>query len=145
MFADDAVLYNTRENNLILQEDLHKLQTWAQTWQLLFNSSKYSVLSVGETGSKQQFFLNYTLLQNTNSHPYLGVKSKNNLKFDGHIDNIVSKASRLLGMLARVLKSADTKTRKIAYETLVRPVLEYECEVWDPRKKKHQKIREDTK
>ena len=40
----------------------------------------------------------------------------------------------LVGMLARVLKIADTKTRKVAYETLVRPVLEYECEVRDPQK-----------
>ena len=53
--------------------------------------------------------------------------------------HIVSKASRLLGMLARVLISADTKTRKVAYEILVRPVLEYECEFWDPQQKKTSK------
>ena len=39
-------------------------------------------------------------------------------------------------MLATVLKSADTKTRRVAYVTLVRPVLEYGCEVWDPHQTK---------
>ena len=71
-FAYDAVLYNARENNLILQKDLDKLQTWAQTWHL----SKCSIFSVGETDSKQQFFINHTQLQNTNSHPYLGINKK---------------------------------------------------------------------
>ena len=35
-------------------------------------------------------------------------------------------------MLRRVLKDADTKTRLIAFNTQVRPVLEYWCPVWDP-------------
>ena len=62
----------------------------------------------------------------------MGVELSNNLKWEKHINNIVSKASRLLGMLARVLRTADTKTRKVAYETLIRPGLEYGCQVWDP-------------
>ena len=40
-------------------------------------------------------------------------------------------------MLRRVLKTADTKTRQVAYNTLVRPVLKYGCEVWDPYTKKN--------
>ena len=44
------------------------------------------------------------------------------------------------GMLRRVLKDADTKTRLIAFNTLVRPVLEYGCPVWDLFLKKYIKI-----
>lgn len=39
-------------------------------------------------------------------------------------------------MLRRVLKHADTKTRQIAYFSLVSPLLEYGCTVWDPFMKK---------
>ena len=35
-------------------------------------------------------------------------------------------------MLSRVLKMADTQTRQLAYNTLVRPILEFDCQVWDP-------------
>ena len=35
-------------------------------------------------------------------------------------------------MLSRVLKMADTRTRQLAYNTLVRPILEFGCQVWDP-------------
>jgi len=50
--------------------------------------------------------------------------------------HIEAKGKKILGMLSRVLKTADTKTRKVAYETLVWPVLEYGCQVWDPHMKK---------
>jgi hypothetical protein len=136
LFADDALLYNVRENRNTLQEDLDKLQKWASIWQLSFNATKCSVLSVGETNSTQEFFLNNIKLKNVNHHPYLGVELSSDLKFHQHFENMSSKASRLLGMLSRVLSSADTKTRKVAYDTIVRPVVEYGCQAWDPYLKK---------
>ena len=35
-------------------------------------------------------------------------------------------------MLHRVLRGADTKTKKMAYFTLVRLFLEYGCAAWNP-------------
>ena len=35
-------------------------------------------------------------------------------------------------MLSRVLKSADTRTRQLAYYALIRQILEYGCSAWDP-------------
>jgi len=136
LFADDALLYNTRENTSVLQDDLNKLESWSHTWQLSFNSSKCSVLSVGEKDSQQAYFLNNARLQNVNSHPYLGIEFSCNLKWNLHLDILASKATRTLGMLQRVLKTADTKTRLVAYNTLVKPILEYGCQVWDPYLKK---------
>ena len=135
LFADDALIYNCRNEKATLQEDLDKLASWSQIWQLSFNPSKCSVLTIG--GSEQVYHLNNSLLKNVPSHPYLGEKFSSNLKWDKHIDKIESKANQRLGMLKRVLKTADRKTRKIAYETLVRPVLEYGSQVWDPYKKKN--------
>jgi len=129
LFADDALLYNTRKRNNVLQEDLNKLYIWSQKWQMTFNPSKCSVLSIGDKNSTQEFYLDATKIKNVNSHPYLGVELSSNLKFDKHYNNIVSKAGRLLGMIRRVLKTADTRTRKIAYDTLVRPKLEYASQV----------------
>ena len=48
-----------------------------------------------------------------------------------HIENVAAKATRVLGMLYRVLRGADAKTRKMAYFTLVRSILEYGCAAWD--------------
>jgi len=43
-------------------------------------------------------------------------------------------------MIKIVLKSADTKTKLVAYYSLVRSKLEYGCQVWDPVLKKYIKI-----
>ena len=137
LFADDAVIYNTRNNNLVLSKDLQTLEKWSQNWQLSFNPAKCSVLSIGEKDSTQSYYLCNTKMQNVNTHSYLGVELSYNLKFDKHIDKITSKANRLIGMLSRVLKHADTKTKLIAYKTLVRSNLEYACQVWDPYLKKN--------
>lgn len=42
-------------------------------------------------------------------------------------------------MIRRVLKSADTPTKKIAYFSLVRPTLEYASQIWDSYQNKHVK------
>ena len=62
----------------------------------------------------------------------MGVEISYDSKWKGHIDKIVSKSTRLLGMLSRVLKSADTRTRQLAYYALIRQILEYGCSAWDP-------------
>ena len=54
------------------------------------------------------------------------------MKSKAYIENLAAKATRMLHMLYRVLKDADTKTKKMAYCTLVRPILEYGCAAWDP-------------
>jgi len=139
LFADDALVFNTRNNQSVLQNDLGALEHWSHTWQLSFNPSKCSVLSVGEKDSKQSYYLNKVRLKNVNAHPYLGVELSCDLKWEKHITKIITKANRVQGMLNRVLKTADTKTRLVAYKSLLRPILEYASQVWDPYLKKEVK------
>ena len=87
-----------------------------------------------------QYTLAGSNLELVNAHPYLGIMRQSNLTFSTHINNIACKARRFNGMLRKVLKDADTKTRLIAYNTLVRPVLKYRCFVWDPFLKKNIKV-----
>ena len=132
LFADDAVLYNTRQNKDILQQDLLKLELWSKLWQLSFNTTKCSVLSIKDPSLQQDYYLNNTRIKNVKNHPYLGIELSYDLKWNPHVNKVASKALKLLGMLSRVIKTADTKTRQMAYNTLIRPVLEYGCQVWDP-------------
>ena len=61
----------------------------------------------------------------------LGLKVQNNMKWNIHVDHIVKKASKRRYLL-RLLKrsNADIKTSVTAYITVIRPILEYACEVW---------------
>jgi hypothetical protein len=137
LFADDCVLYTsskTPEKLDSLQDDLFKLEAWQETWSMKFNPSKCSVMQI--TLKKDRPDVNYTfcgeVLQETASHPYLGVQIDNNLSWKTHIKMAVSKASRILGFLKRNIWFTSQATKAAAYKTLVRPILEYASSVWDP-------------
>ena len=69
----------------------------------------------------------------------MGIKLQSNFKWDKHIDTVAKKATQRLAMLRRILKTADTPTRRIAYFSLVRSILEYASQIWDPSEKKYAK------
>ena len=76
--------------------------------------------------------------------PYIDVRSvvdtknvlvKNNLTWSDHIAGICSKSKQILGMLYRQFynnSSPETLKQLQLYLSLVRPHLEYSCQLWDP-------------
>ena len=69
------------------------------------------------------------------------------LTLSNHIQNICSKARRLVGVLFRQFYHyAEPSTIKTLYLTLIRPNIEYVCTVWDvdPHLIKDRKVLEDV-
>ena len=101
---------------------------------MAFHTEKCVVIQVA---SKRRIIsADYTLhnhhLEVVDSSKYLGITISNTLKWDRHIDNIIAKANRTLGFLKRNLRGCRTTARARAYETIVRPTLEYAASIWDP-------------
>ena len=71
------------------------------------------------------------LLLSVSSAQVLGLIVQDNMNWYEHVINVVKKAGKRLYML-RVLKraNADTNTLITVYTTIIRPVLEYACQVW---------------
>ena len=67
---------------------------------------------------------------------YLGVDISSSLSWNSHINRIVSSANRTLNFVRRNIKTKIPKVRETAYNSLVRPQLEYASAVWDPNHKK---------
>ena len=59
---------------------------------------------------------------------YTGIPSDRN----HHIQNVTTKASKTLGYLRRNIRTKDKGIRQTAYQTLVRPQVEYASPVWSP-------------
>ena len=72
-------------------------------------------------------------LQVEKHHPYLGVELSDNMKYNLHIESITSKASRVLGYGKRNLRHCPKVVKERAYQSLVRPKLEYSSTTWDPQ------------
>jgi hypothetical protein len=58
-----------------------------------------------------------------------------NLMWDAHIDRTAKKANQTVGFLQRNIKVKSQSIKFFAYQTLVRPQLEYGSEVWFPHTK----------
>jgi hypothetical protein len=69
------------------------------------------------------------------SYKHLGLLLTDNLSMSSHVANVYSKLSnmKVLGLLYRRFYGyTDSESLKQLYLTMVRPRLDYACQVWDP-------------
>ena len=140
LFADDALLYRRIKSNedvYALQDDLNHLQAWEKDWQMAFNPDKCEVLRV--TNKKKIIEAQYTIhgsaLCTVDEAKYLGVTIQRNLNWKPHVNNICKKANSTRGFLQRNLRKCPARIKELAYNTYVRPTLEFSSTVWDPHTK----------
>ena len=75
------------------------------------------------------------VLEIASSAGYLGVDISSGLSWNSHIDGIPSKAISTLGFIKNN-KIKNVRVRETAYNTLVRPQLEYVIPIWNPYTKR---------
>ena len=72
------------------------------------------------------------ILKETHVYKYLGISITSNLSWSQHISLICTKAMRLLGLIYRKFYfHSNTFTLLKLYVSLVCPLLEYACQVWN--------------
>ena len=100
-----------------MQVDLNKLEIWTKKRQMEFNVSKCSYLQIGKKSKDYDhgYLLCHQVLKNLDYQTYLEVCLQSNFKWDCHINRITSTATQRLAQLRRILKHANTPTKKIAY------------------------------
>lgn len=138
LFADDTLLFTpieSDEDQTRFQQDIDAAVQRANKWGMQFNTSKTKLMVFGKQRSGSQntkYTINQATIDQASSVRYLGITLQDDLKFTKHMENIIAKACRVLGMIKRTLPTAPEKAKAIAYKTLCRPVLEYSSQVWDP-------------
>ena len=65
-------------------------------------------------------------------HTYLGVEIDNTMSWSPHIQTVSNRATKVFNFVKRNLGNCPASTKRIAYLTLVRPIMEYAAPVWDP-------------
>ena len=141
LFADDVKLYSSfqcdAQNNPYvspnpLESALLKLESWALTWQLKVNISKCSVIHFGLHNPSTTYFFNNNPLPKTSIVKDLGITYNNKLCFEDYIGNIVSIAYCRVNLLFRAFATRDIKLLGRAFNTYVRPIVEYCTPLWSP-------------
>jgi hypothetical protein len=100
------------------------------------------------TRSKTPFKYNYILkghtLESADTAKYLGITISSNMTWNAHINNITSKAQKLLGLFRRNLQINKEQTKSMAYKSLVRSNLGYCSTIWSPHTKKQKRNRKGS-
>ena len=138
LYADDSKL--CREVTSIsdcqsLQDDLTKPEKWSIDSRMKFNTGKCKVLTV--TRKHKPFEFSYHLYGNEllvcKEEKDLGILVSSDLKWGPHIQKMVAKANRMLGLLKRTcLEITNVRVRRALFLTLVKSQLTYGSEVWCP-------------
>jgi hypothetical protein len=143
LYADDTKIYRciaTNADCLKLQSDIDALSRYCYNNQLFLNVDKCSVISY--TRKRSPILFDYTLgnfpLKRVEIIRDLGIIMDSKVKFDIHIDTIISRAFKSLGFINRVSKPFNkVHSLKILYYSFVRSILDFACVVWHPHFKYH--------
>ena len=117
-----------------MQSVLDSILEWSVTNQLYLNAKKTKEIVVNFSRKELNIpalTINGSNIERVQSAKLLGVMISENLKWSEHVNYIHPKASKRLYYL-RQLKQAGLSQSDLlkVYETLIRPKLEYCCQVW---------------
>ena len=146
LYADDAKCSRVIQGHLdrgILQQHLSTLHQWSETWGMKFNTKKCKHLCI--TNKRNRLETSYSLgterIPLSTEENDLGVLISHNLSWHNHIMAKVNIANKVLRLIKR---TCGTRTQPHVllklYIHLVRPHIEFACQVWSP----HQQFLIDT-
>lgn len=143
LFADDLKISRkiTSECDAsILQADLDRLYQWCSFNSMELNLDKCFFIKFTRKHHtiKSKYHIGGRRIKEVNTIRDLGVILDQKLTFIQHIDNIIKRASNMLGFIIRNCKIFKKEKSKILlYNTLVRSILEYCSVVWRPHYATH--------
>ena len=137
LYADDMLLYrviNNPQDFINVQQGIDNIGQWVTENDLRLNSTKCKVMLITRRRTKGNQMPILKLygqpLERVFEYKYLGVVLSVNLSWTPHIDKILAKTRKIIGMLYRQFYQwSDSKVLIKLYTTMVRPHLEYAAPV----------------
>ena len=138
MYADDTVIYfsdfSPVEIKRAVQDDLDRIAQWMDTNRLILNQSKTKGMLFGTRqkldNAAFDIMLSGNKIERVSKFEYLGVTLDDQLSWKDHITSLSSKASKRLGILARIRTCLTLKAAKCVFNTLVQPLFDYSDSAW---------------
>ena len=132
------MLYSVVKDPLItatdLNHDLDIINKWAYQWKMEFNpdptkQAKEVLFSCKKSSPVHpELVFNGTPVTKVDEHKHLGLILQSKLSFGRHLNEKMTKAKRIIGILKHLSKLLPLKTLNQMYKTLVRSHLDY-CDI----------------
>ena len=135
MFADDTNLFLTGKSlsdiEKQMNEELVIINSWFQTNLLSLNISKTSYMIFGKkTHQDVNLKIEHYTLNRQYDTKFLGVILSANLTWKKHIEIILSKTSKNIGIICKIRHLLPLNLTRLLYQTLVEPYMYYCNLVW---------------
>ena len=138
LFADDTslmeIIENYNDSYAKMNRDLQRLNTWADKWLVTFNAAKTVYLKISRkvnAAPNPILQLNGENIKEVNSHKHLGLIFNDSLTWSNHIDSLVTKASKCVGLLRRICYEVPRDCLETLYKSMILPILEYGDIIYD--------------
>ena len=118
-FADDTNLTSINSRADLIEDNLqvaiNQTALWLRVWRLCVNPQKTVIMETSRRAlpTPLSIELAQDALTKVQSHRHLGVISSHDLRWNNHIDYILTKATRLLSVLRRLRSSLDQEPRDV--------------------------------
>jgi len=111
-FADDTKvsgIVDSDEDRQRIQQDIDRLEPWAERWQMEFNPDKCKVMHFGRFNVGGKYTVNGRTLKSIDRQRDLGVQVHRSLKVATQVEKVVKKT---YGMLAFISQGIEFKIGK---------------------------------
>ena len=132
LFADDTCLYISVDNRddaaEKLNSDLANVQSWANQWLINFSPSKTKTLLISNKttpNAHPDLSLQGHIISSVPQHKHLGIVLSHNLRWNAHINDVVTRCSKKINMMKQFKFELDRKSLEIIYLSFIRPSMEY--------------------
>ena len=118
-----------------LQGDLATIYNWAERVNMTFNSEKFECVRYwpGQCVPDFQYLApDQTPIEEKKHLRDLGVEISRDLKFEEHIENVVTSASSLVGWAMRTFRRRSKNTMITIWKCLIQPKIDYCSQLWSP-------------
>ena len=135
MYADDTTLYcdiidihGVPNSQHLLNAELSKISDWLAANKLSLNVSKTKLMIFHSDKKKvlyPKLFINNSEIERVDSFNFLGLQLNHNLNWTKHINYILLKMSKIIGIIYKLKSVFPTAILRSIYNTLLLPHMSY--------------------
>ena len=144
MYADDLLILSETEDGL--KESLQRLGKYAKQWKMKISAKKTKIMVLNKQGRKSDMKvkLDDFVIESCEQYPYLGIVFTPQNNFKTAQNELYKKACRAFLNLkdVNIRGGAQITTVSKLFNSLLAPILLYNCEIWgaNMNKKKLQRV-----
>ena len=141
LFADETSLFsivrNMNMSTTNLNNDLNKIKNWAFQWKMNFNpdpiiqAQEVIFWRKPQKTNHNQVYFNHNSVKQVSSQKHLGMYLDTKLNFQEHLNNLLSKVSKTIGLLWKLQAFLLCQSLVTVYEAFIRLHLHYGDIIYD--------------